>query len=208
MFVIFLFIFIMLIFSLIFVSLNKPIIKSETTKIIRQPIDITKIKVENSLDRIYNPLRYPEKSLPYFNYPNLNLPADVVGLGGRMQPGFGGSQLTIFNPTMPLNVSNTNIAPINIRTRGPEGMPEQVGVIQKVFGDENDILPLFGRKKYPRDDRWEYYTMIGKYGVKMPVITKYDFELGNNDVVKIQNQKDDYRVTIYNYDSPKYIPYY
>ena len=167
----------------------------------------------NSLDRVYNPLRYPYKSSAYYNQnwtPALALPPQVIGCGGRNTPCLGGTQVPIVNPTYPLDYSNNNIAPINIRTRGPLGEPQQVGSIYKLYGDKNEVLPLFGRKKYPNGDRnWEYYTMAGKYGVKMRIVSKRKGdELGTNDVVFINGYgQSPYRVTLYETDFPQYIPY-
>jgi hypothetical protein len=194
----------------------------------------------NALDRIYNPLRYPYKSVPYYRYeatyvkpqrplqdpnaffspaapyPDLRLPAPVVGCGSRREPCYGGTQEVIPNLLPPIDVSENNIAPstlsittpVNISTRGPLGQPQQVGVLYKIFGNENEIHPLFGRRKYPNGNKWEYYTMVGKYGVKMPIkpIRNYE-ELGNNDEVEIQGITGKYRVTVYESDFPQYIPY-
>jgi hypothetical protein len=101
-----------------------------------------------------------------------------------------------------------NIAPVNISTQGPIGQPQQIGTIYKINGNDNDYLPLFGRRKYPNDNRYEYYTIIGQFGTKIQVITKNrDYELGSNDVVFIKGRADPYRVTIYETDFPQYIPY-
>ena len=164
----------------------------------------------NALDRVYNPLRYPYRSQPFYDqswYPNMALEPHVIGCGGRMTPCMGGTQIPISNPMPPINISNSNIAPINIRTRGPLGEPQQVGVISKVFGNENQMYPLYGRMKYPNGSKWEYYTTMGPYGVKIPVPSRNNDELGNNDEVKIPGQKGKYRVNIYESDFPQYIPY-
>lgn len=165
----------------------------------------------NSLDRIYNPLRYPYKSDYYYDqnwYPSLSLPSQVVGCGSRNQPCLGGTQVPIYNPTTPRDISDTNIAPVYISTRGPLGKAQQVGILYKVYGDENDTLPLYGRKKYPNQENYEYYTLLGNYGAKVPVVTQNkNFELGSNDVVFIKGRSDPYRVTIYESDFPQYIPY-
>lgn len=167
----------------------------------------------NSLDRVYNPLRYPYKSHEYYNQnwrPNLALPPQVVGCGGRNTPCLGGSQVPIANPMFPLSISNNNIAPINIRTRGPLGEPQQVGSLYKLYSHDNEVLPLFGRKKYPNGSyNWEYYTMVGNYDTKLRVVQKRrGDELGTNDVVFIKGyNKAPYRVTMYEYDFPQYIPY-
>jgi hypothetical protein len=165
----------------------------------------------NSLDRIYNPLRYPYKSDYFYDqswYPNLNLPFQVIGCGGRNTPCLGGTQVPIYNPPTPINVSNNNIAPVYISTRGPLGEPQQVGILYKINGDDNDVLPLFGRRKYPNDSIYDYYTIMGNFGVKVPIITKNKKdELGTNDIVFIKGRRDPYTVTIYKSDSPEYIPY-
>jgi|TARA_B110000483_G_C18206954_1_gene548371 hypothetical protein len=165
----------------------------------------------NALDRVYNPLRYPYKSDYFYDqswYPNMNLPNQVIGCGGRNQPCMGGTQVPIYNPTTPVNVSNNNIAPVYVSTRGPLGEPQQMGVLYKVYGDENDTLPLFGRRKYPNDNKYEYYTLLGKYGSKVKIIIKNkNDELGTNDIVFIQGRSEPYKCTIYESDFPQYIPY-
>ena len=165
----------------------------------------------NALDRIYNPLRYPYKSDYFYDqnwYPNLNLPSQVVGCGSRRQPCLGGTQVPIYNPPTPIDISDNNIAPVYISTRGPLGEPQQVGILYKIFGNENDTLPLYGRKKYPNDSKYEYYTLLGNYASKVPiVIQNKNVELGTNDVVFIKGRGEPYRVTIYESDFPQYIPY-
>ena len=192
---------------------NSPstIIINNEPEIRRSPYEI------NSLDRIFNPLRFPYKTLPSFNpsynsysYPNMQLPSQVVGCGARNIPCLGGSQNPINNPVQTLNVSSGSIAPINIRTRGPLGMPQQVGVVSRILGKQNEIYPLFGRKKYPNDNKWQYYIMMGdNNSIKMPIVPKNNnFELGENDIVSIRNQRGKYRVTLYEDDFPQYVPYF
>jgi hypothetical protein len=169
-------------------------------------------KEMNSLDRIYNPLKYPYKSDYFYDqswYPNLELPFQVIGSGYRTMPSLGSTQIPIYNGVPAINISNENIAPINISTRGPIGKPQQLGILYKINGNDNDFIPLFGRKKYPNDNKYEYYTMIGNnFAVKVPVLTKNrNDELGNNDVVFIKGRTSPYRVTIYETDSAEYIPY-
>lgn len=165
----------------------------------------------NALDRIYDPLRYPYRSDYFYDqswYPNLQLPFQVIGCGSRTQPCLGGTQVPIYNPPTPIDISDNNIAPINISTRGPLGKPQQVGVLYKIFGNENDTLPLFGRKRYPNDSTYDYYTMVGQFATKVPIISKNkQDELGTNDVVFIKGSASPYRVTIYEGDYPQYIPY-
>lgn len=166
----------------------------------------------NSIDRFWNPLRYPYRSDYFYDqgwYPQNNLPFQVIGGGRRMAPTLGGTEVPIANPMLPISVSEAPIAPINISTRGPRGMPQQLGVIYKVQGDNNTYLPLFGMKEYPNSDSYKYYTAFGNNSqVKVPLITKYKNQpLGDNDEVIIRGQSERYRVTLYESDFPQYIPY-
>lgn len=166
----------------------------------------------NASDRFWNPLRYPYRSDYFYDqawYPQNNLPFQVIGGGRRMAPTLGGTEVPIANPMLPISVSEAPIAPINITTRGPRGVPQQLGVIYKVQGDHNTYLPLFGMKEYPNSDSYKYYTALGNNSqVKVPLITKYKNQpLGDNDEVIIRGQNERYRVTLYESDFPQYIPY-
>jgi hypothetical protein len=177
-----------------------------------QPSSIQKSpKQLNSLDRVLNPLRYPYKSDNYYDqswYPNLQLPFQVIGGGRRNMPTLGGTEVPIFNPPVPINISNQNIAPVYINTRGPLGEPQQVGIIYKIVGKDNQYLPLFGRRKYPNGNLREYYTTVGYHNVKVPVIVKDKYvDLGTNDIVFLQGNSEPHRVTIYETDAPQFIPY-
>ena len=49
---------------------------------------------------------------------------------------------------------------------------------------------------------------MGRFGVKVPVVTKnIKDELGTNDIVFIKGRADPYTVTIYKTDMHEYIPY-
>ena len=179
--------------------------------IINQPQQVM-TQEQVALERIYNPLKYPYRSPDFYKqswYPNQMLPANVIGCGARNTPCLGGTQIAIPNTMPPIDVSNRNIAPVNISTQGGLGQPQQVGAIYQIFGNENQVYPLFGRKRYRNGNQWDYYTTIGQYGVKLPIITKKrNEELGTNDTVFIQGQKKSaYRVTMYDQDTPEYIPY-
>mgnify|MGYP005997126891 CR=1 FL=1 len=228
-YIVFFIIIILLVILMIFIFLNynKSLYKSikesfqknniQTTENINliPPINIVNEKSQQeitALERIYNPLKFPYKSKYFYNqdwYPNLKLPSQVIGCGGRQTPCLGGTQIAIENPLPPINISDDNIAPINISTRGPIGEPQQIGALYKIFGNDNNVLPLFGRRKYPNDNKWEYYTMMGRFGVKMPLIVpNKNVELGTNETVFIKGIKNSaYRVTLYENDLPQYVPY-
>jgi hypothetical protein len=169
------------------------------------------LRQSNFLDRIYNPTRYPYQSMPSFNsveYNNYSLPDIVVGGGRRRIPTLGGRQRVINNEIPCQHITDDNIAPINIRTQGPEGQPQQVGTLYNTFSDKNEVLPLFGRKKFPNDSKWDYYAIAGQFGTKIPVIPlRNSEEIGTNDMVQLVNYPGNFRSTIYEHDSPQYIPY-
>ena len=164
-----------------------------------------------ALDRVWNPVTYPYRSPDFYQSPLLDapIPFQVVAGGYRRMPTRGSSQVVVDRYRAPIVVNDMNIAPVNISTRGPLGQSQQVGVIYKVYGDENSALPLFGRRKYPNDTKWEYYTQTGQFGVKARLVTpRRNDELQTNDMVFIEGVPGQgYRVTMYEQDTPQYIPY-
>jgi len=145
---------------------------------------------------------------PPYAYPNTKLPPSVIGCGGRRGACMGGTQIPIPNTLPPVNISDMNIAPVNLTMRGFDEGLQQVGTIQKVFGDDNFVYPLFGRKRYRNDNKWDYFVKFGKYGVILPVWQRRNYEeLNTNDEVRIEGQKHKYRVTIYEEDIPQYLPF-
>jgi hypothetical protein len=148
-------------------------------------------------------------------YPNYTLGAapTLIGCGSRREPCLGGTQRAIVNMMPPINISNQNIAPVNIALRGFDGGLQQLGTIQKVFGADNYIYPLFGMRLWNNgSNKYRYYTKFGKFGVILPIYQRrghgeiYEIdELGTNDPVFIEGQKDEYRVIIYDADIPQYI---
>ena len=188
-------------------SIENEMIENYNTIVSLRP-DNRKIK---SLDRIYNPLEYHFQSSPYYNntwYESYLLPENVMECGGRRQPCYGGSQEVIPNMYPNRIINNNNIAPINIKTRGPEGEPQQVGTLFNLSSGNKDVLPLFGRRKYPNDDKWEYYTIIGQFGSKVPVKPLRNYqEIGTNDILQLVNYPGNFQATIYKRDDIQYIPY-
>ena len=169
------------------------------------------LRKNDSMEQVYNPLRYPSQSPPYYNstwYPSFNLPPNVVECNGRREPCFGGSQIVIPNKYPTRIITNDNISPINIRTRGPEGEPQQVGTLYNLNSREQDVYPLFGRKRFPNDNKWEYYTIIGNYGAKIPVKPLRNYqEIGTNDILQLVNYPGNFKATIYKREDLQYIPY-
>ena len=143
-------------------------------------------------------------------YPNMSLPPEVIGCGGRRQGCLGGTQIGIPTTYPPIDISDTNIAPTTIAQPGLNynyNRLHKVGVIQKVFGNENQVYPLYSRKDPYNRNRYQYFTVLGPLNQMVPVITKSpNNELGTNESVKIQGNTGIYRTTVYENNYPRYFP--
>lgn len=134
----------------------------------------------------------------------------------------------IINPILPpeRSYNNTYGIPINIPSRGIQQSYQQVGLLYKENIDnpdkqpgnnnESNILPLFGRPTYSGSNKWNYYTSSDKYqSVKLPINIngrKCTDDLGcnelmNGDTINIPSYNGNFKVEIYDFDKPRYIPY-
>jgi hypothetical protein len=134
----------------------------------------------------------------------------------------------IINPLLPPERSyvNTYGIPVNIPSRGPFQSYQQVGILSKENivdpdkmpgnNNESNILPLFGRPTYTGSNRWNYYTTSDKFqSVKLPINIdgrKCTDDLGcdelrEGDMVKIPSYNGRFKVEIYDFDKPRYIPF-
>jgi hypothetical protein len=134
----------------------------------------------------------------------------------------------IVNPILPPERSyeNTYGIPINIPSRGPNLSYQQIGHLykeeienpDKQIGNNSDtaILPLFARPTFSGSNRWNYYTSSDKFqSVKLPLNIdgkKCTDDLGckelmNGDIVTIPSYNGRFKVEIYSYDAPRYIPF-
>ena len=134
----------------------------------------------------------------------------------------------VINPLLPpeRSYNNTYGIPINIPSRGPFQSYQQIGTLYKENienpgvmpgnNNESNILPLFGRPTYPGSNRWNYYTSSDKFqSVKLPISMdgrKCTDDLGCNelrdgDMVVIPSYNGRFKVEIYDFDKPRYIPY-
>ena len=105
--------------------------------------------------------------------------------------------------------------PINISTQGPPSAYTQVGILTRINGAET-ILPLMGRALITNRNKWQYYTISNNNNlVKLPVVNKGKSctneygcdELYNGDTIYVEGYNDAFKATIYENNSPKYIPY-
>lgn len=131
-------------------------------------------------------------------YPNMQLPAQVIGCGARNTPCMGGTQIPIANPMPPIDISEKNIAPTTVKLNLPPNRNKiiQVGVLYKIFGNFNTYIPLY----YDQENDL-YFGILKNQKI---LISKEN--LGVNDEIIINNQK--YRVTIYENDVPEFSYYH
>ena len=118
---------------------------------------------------------------------------------------------------IPSDSSDPRGIPINIATQGSQRNTayRQVGILTRTNGPET-ILSLMGRPLISNRDKWQYYTISDKQSpVKLPITNKGKScmneygcdDLYNGDTVYVEGYNDAFKVTIYDNDSPQYIPY-
>jgi len=145
------------------------------------------------------------------SYPYNNLPKDVL-LNPYAPPlrdeRYFIPELNYAPPgTIPINAS-TNIGAVDTTYR-------QVGILNGL-NTKGKILPLMGRPLFVNRDKWQYYTISDQHNnVKLPVsrngkscTNEYGCDkLYNGDTIYIDGANDVYKVTIYDNDTIKYLPF-
>ena len=184
--------FILILIGLIFLYINTQRVNStEVTK---------EIVVQEERPAIFG--MFPRPSFSFSNSPN-----DV--LLNPYQPPLRDDR--VFRSDM----SDPRGVPINISTRAVDTDYRQVGLLTRMGGPEM-ILPLMGRPLYVSRDKWNFYTMSDKNNmVKLPVSHKgrsctneYGCDnLYNGDVVYVEGYNDTFKVTMYDNQVMRYIPY-
>jgi hypothetical protein len=111
--------------------------------------------------------------------------------------------------TVPINVS-TNIGAIDTTYR-------QMGIITPLNGASKDnILSLMGRPLFTNRDKWQYYTISNQHNnVKLPISFKGRSALNDygvdkifdGDTIYVEGYNEPFRVTVYENDTIKYLPF-
>jgi hypothetical protein len=111
--------------------------------------------------------------------------------------------------------NNSPNIPINVPTQSLDTNYRQVGILTRVNGTET-ILPLMGRPLFSNRDKWNFYTMNDKNNmIKLPITFKNKScttdqgcdNIYNGDTVYVEGYGDIFKVTIYDNDVMRYIPY-
>lgn len=134
-------------------------------------------------------------------------------------------QERLINPLLPPErsyvLTNAGVpANIDIPSRGYSGGFQQMGLLYKkdaseTSNSETNILPLFGRPTHTNSNKWNYYTSSDKFhSLKIPIKHKGRDcndehgcpELFDDDTITVPPYNGEFKVKIYGYDSPKYLP--
>ena len=170
---------------------NKIIKKSLTTQ---QPINI--INQESS--RPIDPIKlYDDKKITDIFEAPAKRPE-------RIQMGYNPIMKSSNNPLDPYP---TRGYPDNYHLLGTISAIETDNTVYDKLSQDNKILSLFGRQKYPGSSVYEYHTMIstGNTMIKLPIDNKR--ELFNDDTVDIKELNTTYKVQLYPNEELKYNPF-
>jgi len=106
--------------------------------------------------------------------------------------------------------------PVNIETRGLQTSYQQIGILTRVSGSKDMMLPLMGRRNMAGRDKWQYYTIsnTGNFNTKLPVsvngkscTSEYGCDnINNGDIVYVEGYNDTFRATVYETSTFQYIP--
>jgi hypothetical protein len=108
---------------------------------------------------------------------------------------------------VPINVS-TNIGAVDTEYR-------QVGLLTSL-NNKGKIIPLMGRPLFTNRDKWQYYTISNQNNsIKLPLsrngrscTNEYGCDrLFNGDNVYVEGINEPYKVTMYDNDTMKYLPF-
>jgi hypothetical protein len=145
-------------------------------------------------------------SWPYTNLPSdplLNPYAPPLRDERYFIPGFR----SIPPGAVPINVS-TNIGAVDTQYR-------QLGIMTAT-NSKGKIIPLMGRPLFTNRDKWQYYTISDQNNsMKLPVsrngkscTNEYGCDkLYNGDTVYIEGINEAYKITTYDNDTIKYLPF-
>jgi hypothetical protein len=114
-----------------------------------------------------------------------------------------------------------NRIPINIRTQSFDTNYRQVGILTRhANSGKETILPLMGRPLITNRNKWNFYAMSESNNmIKLQVSSVNNNnhrncmssngceDLMNGDLVKVDGYNDLFKVTTYENDTPRYIPY-
>jgi hypothetical protein len=99
---------------------------------------------------------------------------------------------------------------INYPTRGYPENYQMLGMLSR--NSDEQFIQLYGRPTFPGSNQWEYYCRLEKNGFvnKIPIQSKNGKEITDGDIIKVpgmDSSKGEFKVSLYNYNTPRYNPY-
>ena len=144
------------------------------------------------------------------SWPYNNLPKDVL-LNPYDAPYSDERYLVPEIRPVPINIST------NIGATPSDTSYRQMGIMTPLNGTSRDnILPLMGRPLFTSRDKWQYYTISNQHNnIKLPISFKgrsalNDYgvdQIFSHDTVYVEGYDDAFKVTVYENDTIKYLPY-
>lgn len=124
-------------------------------------------------------------------------------------------------PDIPIS---SDVVPINLRTRHYDSSYRQVGILTPISGGngghgnmlKDNIIPLMGRPLDRSRDKWNFYTINNSNNnIKLPLVNKgksctneYGCDnLYNGDSIYVEGLKQPFKVTMYDSDTMRYLPF-
>jgi len=146
------------------------------------------------------------------------------GMGGGvyMRPNVAYTNVpgdVLMNPYAPPLRDERYLVPINVATNvgAVDTTYRQLGLMTPLSGESKDkILPLMGRPVFVSRDKWQYYTMSDQNNsIKLPIsrngrscTTEYGVDkLYNGDTVYVEGYNQAFKITIYDNEVIKYLPF-
>jgi hypothetical protein len=114
------------------------------------------------------------------------------------------------------NIYFANKIPINIKTQSYDTNYRQIGILTRIGGNKETIIPLMGRPLITNRDKWNFYAMSENNNMlKLPVSFKGKKCMSDNgcddvytgDTINVDGYNDSFKVTTYENNTPQYIPY-
>jgi hypothetical protein len=148
------------------------------------------------------------------NYPYTNYPGEGVYQDPYVPPLRDERYLTT---SQILGSDIRGAVPINIPTNSIDTNYRQMGMLTPLNSSSKDnILPLMGRPLHTSRQKYQYYTISNQHNnVKLPISVKGRSgtnengvdELYNGDTVYVEGYDEAFKITKYDNDTIRYIPY-
>jgi len=154
------------------------------------------------------------------NYPYTNYPGEGVYQDPYVPPLRDERYLTagqILGMGQIPSIFSKSAVPINISTSSIDTNYRQMGMLTPLNGSSKDnILPLMGRPLHTSRQKYQYYTISNQHNnIKLPISVKGRSatsdtgvdELYNGDTIYVEGYDDAFKVTKYENDTIKYLPF-